>query len=92
VTRGGVRSAGPDGDVGRTFDWVASRYRDGTVRSEFEVIYEGVDLAYTVSYEHGELVLDRGEQHSHTIRVTQTYRRESDEWRLVHRHGDFALP
>ena len=28
-------------DVGRTFDWVANRYRDGTVRSEFEVIYEG---------------------------------------------------
>src|SRR5207253_8172262 len=24
-------------DVSRTFDWVAGRYRDGTVRSEYEV-------------------------------------------------------
>ena len=76
-------------EVSRTVDWVAGRYRDGTVRSEYEVIYEGADLAYTVSYERGALVLD-GERRTHTIRVTQIYRREDGEWRLVHRHGDFA--
>ena len=76
-------------DVSRTFDWVASRYRDGTVRSQYEVIYEGDDLAYTVSYEQGELVLE-GQRRTHTIRVTQIYRREDGQWRLVHRHGDFA--
>jgi ketosteroid isomerase-like protein len=76
-------------DVSRTFDWVAGRYRDGTVRSEYEVIQEGADLAYTVSYERGDLVLD-GERCTHVLRVTQVYRREDGEWRLVHRHGDFA--
>lgn len=76
-------------DVSRTFDWVAGRYRDGTVRSEYEVIHEGADLAYTVSYERGALILD-GETHTHTLRVTQVYRREDGDWRLVHRHGDFA--
>ena len=25
-----------------------------------------------------------------TIRVTHIYRKEDGEWRLVHRHGDFA--
>jgi ketosteroid isomerase-like protein len=27
---------------------------------------------------------------THVLRVTQVYRREGGEWRLVHRHGDFA--
>ena len=76
-------------DVSRTFDWVADRYRDGTVRSDYEVIYEDADLAYTVSYERGALILD-GTRRTQVLRVTQIYRREDGEWRLVHRHGDFA--
>jgi ketosteroid isomerase-like protein len=27
-----------------------------------------------------------------TIRVTHTYRRYGDAWRLVHRHADFPPP
>ncbi len=57
---------------------------------KFEVVHEGADLAYTVSYERGELALDGGEQRRQTIRVTQVYRRDGDRWWLVHRHGDFA--
>ena len=76
--------------VSRTMDWVGSRYRDGTVHLDYEAVYEGPDLAYTVGYERGEVRLDGGSMTSQTIRVTQIYRREDGQWRLVHRHGDFA--
>ena len=76
-------------ELSRTFDWVANRYRDGTVSSEYLVIHEGTDLAYTVGYERGEVHLD-GEARKMTLRVTQIYRVEDGHWRLLHRHGDFA--
>jgi ketosteroid isomerase-like protein len=73
----------------KTFDWVASRYREGVVTAEYEVVHEGADLAYTVGYETGDVVLD-GATTRQRLRVTQIYRREDGEWRLIHRHGDFA--
>jgi ketosteroid isomerase-like protein len=76
--------------VGKTVDWVASRYREGVVTAEYEVVHEGADLAYTVGYETGEVVLDGAPVTRQRLRVTQIYRREDGEWRLVHRHGDFA--
>jgi ketosteroid isomerase-like protein len=48
------------------------------------------DLGYTVGYERGTMVVDGDEPQPMSIRVTQIYRREADEWRLVHRLGDFA--
>ena len=74
----------------KTFDWVAGRYRDGTVHDEYEVVHEGVDLAYTVGYEIADVVLDGASKARQRLRVTQIYRREDGEWHLVHRHGDFA--
>jgi ketosteroid isomerase-like protein len=78
------------GQVGKTIDWVASRYREGTVTLEYEVIHEGADLAYTVGYEIGDLALDGAPITRQRLRVTQIYRREDGQWRLIHRHGDFA--
>ena len=76
--------------VGKTTDWVASRYRDGAVTAEYEVVHEGADLAYTVGYEIGDVVLDGAPMTRQRLRVTQIYRREDGQWRLIHRHGDFA--
>ena len=76
--------------VGKTVEWVASRYREGVVTAEYEVVHEGADLAYTVGYETGDVVLDGAPVTRQRLRVTQIYRREDGEWRLVHRHGDFA--
>jgi ketosteroid isomerase-like protein len=76
--------------VGKTTDWVASRYREGEVTAEYEVVHEGADLAYTVGYEIGDVVLDGAPMTRQRLRVTQIYRREDGQWRLVHRHGDFA--
>jgi hypothetical protein len=44
--------------VGKTVDWVASRYREGVVTAEYEVVHESADLAYTVGYETGDVSLD----------------------------------
>ena len=53
------------------------------------MVHEGADLAYTVGYEIDDVVLD-GATTRQRLRVTQIYRRENGEWRLIHRHGDFA--
>jgi ketosteroid isomerase-like protein len=45
------------------------------------------DMAYTVGYEHTQAVVN-GEPHAYTLRGTHIYRREGDEWKVVHRHGD----
>lgn len=76
--------------LSRILDWLASRYRDGIVSSDYEVVYEGTDVAYTVGYERGEVSLDGGPKREQTLRVTHIYRRENGQWRLAHRHGDFA--
>ena len=76
--------------VEKTVDWVASRFREGAVTAEYEVVHEGADLAYTVGYEIGDVVLDGAPMTRQRLRVTQIYRREDGQWRLVHRHGDFA--
>lgn len=56
---------------------------------EFEVLAYGVvgDLAYTAGLEHTSASVD-GEPRSYVLRATQIYRRESGEWKVVHRHGD----
>lgn len=71
---------------------VASRYREGVVTAEYVVVHEGADLAYTVGYETGDVLLDGAPMTRQRLRVTQIYGREDGEWRLIHRHGDIAPP
>ena len=56
---------------------------------EHEIVAAEVigDMAYTAGYEHTQAVV-RGEPRTYTLRVTHIYRRESGEWKVVHRHGD----
>ena len=72
-----------------TFRWVCGRFKSGTLVPEDVVAFESGDLAYTVGFEHGEVVVDKGAPAPMTIRVTHIYRRFDEEWRLVHRHADF---
>lgn len=44
--------------VGKITEWMASRFREGVVTAEYEVVHEGADLAYTVGYEIGDVALD----------------------------------
>jgi len=73
-----------------TFRWVATRFGGGEVRCEDVTVNAGDDLAYTVGYERGAMVVDGGQPRPMSIRVTHIYRKEAGDWRLVHRHGDFA--
>jgi ketosteroid isomerase-like protein len=65
----------------QTFSWCPSY--------SFEIVAADVigDMAYTVGYEHTEATVN-GEPRAYTLRATQIYRREDDEWKVVHRHAD----
>ena len=75
-------------DVMATLDWVASRFSDGALVPEYDLVHVGADTAHTVGFERGVVRVDGGEPGEITIRVTHVYRRLGDEWRIVHRHGD----
>lgn len=74
--------------VSHAFERVASTFADCT-SYDFEILAAGAsgDLAYTLGYEHTSTSI-RGEAQSYTLRVTNIYRREDGDWKLVHRHAD----
>jgi ketosteroid isomerase-like protein len=75
--------------VRQAFQRVASLYSNATPVS-FELVAAGVsgDLTYVVGYEHGSASVGGGPVEPVDLRVTQVYRREDGQWKLVHRHGD----
>ncbi|NEK58078.1 DUF4440 domain-containing protein [Geodermatophilus sabuli] len=75
--------------VTQTFEWVGSRFSEGTLVPRYDVVEVGGDLAYTVGTERGSVRVDGGEARPMTIRVTHVYKRIQDDWWLVHRHADF---
>jgi ketosteroid isomerase-like protein len=77
-------------ELSQAFRWVGSRFGGGELRSEEVAVTVSGELAYTVGYERGAMVVDGGAPQPMTIRVTHIFRNEDGEWRLVHRHGDFA--
>lgn len=79
-------------EISEGFRSLASRWSDCTTQ-DVEIVAAGVsgDLAYTVVFEHSALSIDGVPAEPYTLRVTQVYRRENGEWRVVHRHGD-SLP
>jgi ketosteroid isomerase-like protein len=50
------------------------------------------DLAYTVAIERHVTSINDAPVEPHALRVTQVYRRENGEWKVVHRHGDGLAP
>ena len=82
-------------ELEQTFRWVAQRL--GAARFEdfhFDIAVAEVStdgqMAYSVGFERFNEVLDDGTHKPWTVRVTHVYRREGDDWRIVHRHGDMA--
>jgi ketosteroid isomerase-like protein len=49
------------------------------------------DMAYTAGLEHTSTTVN-GEPRTYTLRVTQVYRREEGQWKVVHRHADAVRP
>ncbi len=95
--RDDITLGNPFGGFARGWDAVleqmeraASHYRDGETVS-FETISQVVEgsVAYTVEIERFKArVGGSSEMTELALRVTCIYRREDDEWKLVHRHAD----
>src|SRR5439155_11523243 len=76
--------------VSQALEYASSRFRDGEVTS-FEGVarYETTDLASIHELERWQAkVGGREEVAAFDLRVTSTFRREGDTWKLVHRHAD----
>lgn len=87
----------PSGDYEQGAEQVSSRYeRDaGYFESggdtNFEILQMAVSdgIAYWVGFQHATARLKgRPEAVPMSLRVTEIFRREGDEWKLVHRHAD----
>lgn len=75
--------------VSARLDWVATQYADGSRTHEEVSRYVGQDLAYVVLRETITFkVPGDGRTMVQELRVTQIFRREAGQWRILHRHAD----
>jgi ketosteroid isomerase-like protein len=76
-------------DIAPAFQWLASRFSNAQ-SFEFEVIAVGAsgDLGYLVGIEHTTASAGGAEPEAYALRVTEVFRREDGEWKVVHRHAD----
>jgi ketosteroid isomerase-like protein len=75
--------------LGPRYDWAADRFAGGEVTFEEIARYASHDLAVTVHVERMRARLAGGDEVVPiNLRVTHTYRREDDGWKLVNRHAD----
>ena len=76
-------------EVGPRLDWATAQFAGGSYERKTVSMVEGTDLAYTVSIEVNQVYeAGKSEAVQLDLRVTQIYRREGNQWRLVHRHAD----
>jgi ketosteroid isomerase-like protein len=78
--------------VAARLDWASSTYRHGVRRNE--IVGGSVDgnFAYVVRNEIIEgRIGGRVDRVCQVLRVTMVFRRGSDGWRIVHRHGDSQI-
>jgi ketosteroid isomerase-like protein len=87
---GAWKSAVGRAEIDELFSYLEQTF-SGCTSYRYEVVAADVigDLAYSVGYEHTQATVN-GEARTYTLRVTQIYRREGDEWKVVHRHADAA--
>ena len=84
----GGREVGWD-EVRQAWGQVAQISSDGQVRIEDQLICVGGDMACEVGTELGSATLgDQAVSFNH--RVTNVYRREAGEWKIVHHHTDIS--
>lgn len=76
--------------VFEAMDGAAAMVRDGTDLT-FDVVssYETADLAFEFGLQGGAMRLGNSpDMVRASLRVTTIFRREDDEWKLLHRHAD----
>jgi len=75
--------------VKESFDQVAGVASSGHVELAGQTIQSGGELAYELGVERGQFQL-AGESIAVEQRVTNIYRRENGEWKIVHHHADLS--
>ena len=85
---GGETRLGPD-RVLESYVQGAPAYESGG-ETRFEVLQSAASdgLAYWVGLQHSTVQLDDGASRQVLLRVTELFRREKGEWKLIHRHAD----
>ena len=79
-------------NVGARLDWASSQISEGTRSREEIGSTVGADFAYIVQTEQIRFrVPGRAEQSTRDFRVTMVFRRDSDGWRIIHRHADSQM-
>lgn len=76
-------------EVKESFDNVAGLASSGHVELADQTIHTGGELAYELGIERGQFEL-AGERITVEHRVTNIYRREDGEWKIVHHHTDLS--
>jgi ketosteroid isomerase-like protein len=84
----GGREVGWD-KVGQHWEEAARMFSGGQVKLSDQLIQVSGDMAYEVGTEQGQAKLG-GRQVSIEQRVTNIYRQEGGEWKIVHHHADFS--
>ena len=79
-------------EVAQRLEWAASHFSGGTYNQEDVSATVGSDLACLVSLERWSYTeADKRADILLELRVTQVFRREDGEWRLVHRLADSLM-
>ena len=75
--------------VARRLDWVGTQFSGGTNRIARVAASASGSLAYVVQTEHLRYTAPGAATATvRDYRVTMVFRRESNQWRIVHRHAD----
>ncbi len=71
------------------YTWAAKRNAEGAVHSDIIACHVTSAMAYTVAIERGDVRPNDSKQFApKALRVTEIFRREDADWKLIHRHAD----
>lgn len=87
---------GPSGGHVSGSDAVRSSHEQGAkmfapgAENRFEILHmaQSGDLAYWVGFQRATTHMKDGSTVPFDLRITELYRREEGEWKLIHRHAD----